>query len=63
MSSEAELLKAIYEEIKAVNRNLDDLSSRVDLLEMLLIPEEEISRSDSERLDRLSEETRRKGVA
>lgn len=62
MGSDAELLKAIYEEIKAVNRNLDTLVGRVDLLEMLLIPEEEIGEDEAKRLDKLAEETSKKGV-
>ncbi len=63
MNSDAELLRAIYEEIKVTNENLKELSRKVESLEMLLIPEEEISEEEAERLDRLAKETREKGIS
>ncbi len=61
MNSDAELLRAIYEEIEVTNENLKELSRKAESLEVLLATEEEISEEEAERLDRLAEETREIG--
>jgi hypothetical protein len=61
MNSDAEFLRAIYEVIRIINEDLKELSRKVESLEILLIPEEEISEEEAERLDRLAEETREIG--
>ena len=63
MSTDIELLKAIYEEIKAIKEELRKLNSRIELIETELIEKEEISEKEARELDKLAEETRRHGIS
>ncbi len=60
--AETELLKAIYEELKVIKEELRKLNSKIEILEAGLIQEEEISEDEAEKLDKLSEETRKCGI-
>ncbi|AIY89347.1 hypothetical protein GACE_0291 [Geoglobus acetivorans] len=62
MSAEAELLKAIYDELKVIKEELKKLSSKIELIETGLIPEEEISEEEARELERLAEETKKDGI-
>ena len=62
MSAEAELLKAIYDELKVIKEELKKLSSKIELIEAGLIQEEEISKEEAKELDRLAEETKKNGI-
>ncbi len=62
MSTDAELLKAIYEELKVIKEELKKLSSKIELIETGFIQEEEITEEEAEELDRLAEETRKEGI-
>ena len=62
MSAEAELLKAIYDELKVIKEELKKLSSKIELIEAGLIQEEEISEEEAKELDRLAEETKKNGI-
>lgn len=62
MSADAELLKAIYEELKVIKEELRRLNSKIELIEAGLIQEEEISEEEAKELDRLAEETRKDGI-
>jgi len=62
MSTDAELLKAIYEELKVIKEELKRLNSRIELIEAGLIQEEEISEEEIEELDRLANEVRKSGI-
>jgi len=62
MSTDAELLKAIYEELKVIKEELKRLNSRIEHIEAGLIQEEEIDENEIEELDRLAEETRKNGI-
>ncbi len=59
MSTEAQLLKKIYEELKAIRNEIANLNKKI---ESLIIPEEEISEEEAKELDRLAKETREKGI-
>ncbi len=63
MSIDAELLKAIYEELKVIKEELKRLNSRIELIEAGLIQEEEIDEEEAKELDRLAEETRKDGIS
>ncbi|WP_456478514.1 hypothetical protein [Geoglobus ahangari] len=63
MSTEAELLKAIYDELKVIKEELKKLSSKIELIETGLIPEEEISEEEARELERLVEETKKDGIS
>lgn len=62
MSTEAELLKAIYDELKVIKEELKKLSSKIELIEAGLIQEEEISEEEAKELDRFAEETKKNGI-
>ena len=62
MSAEAELLKAIYDELRVIKEELKKLSSKIELIEAGLIQEEEISEEEAKELDRLAEETKKNGI-
>jgi len=62
MSTESELLKAIFEELKVIKEELKKLNTRIELIEAGLIQEEEISKDEARELDRLAEETRKDGI-
>jgi uncharacterized protein with PIN domain len=62
ISTEAELLKAIYEESRVIKEELRRLSSRIELIEAGLTQEEEISEEEAKELDKLAEEAKKDGV-
>ncbi len=62
MNAEAELLKAIYDELKVIKEELKKLSSKIELIEAGLIQEEGISEEEAKELDRLAEETKKNGI-
>ena len=62
MSTDIDLLKVIYEEIKAIKEELRKLNSRIEIIEAGLIEGEEISEKEAKELDKLAEETRKHGI-
>ncbi|RUM33538.1 MAG: hypothetical protein DSY33_04285 [Archaeoglobus sp.] len=52
----------MYEELKVIKEELKRLNSRIELIEVGLIQEEEISEEEAKELDRLAEETRKDGI-
>ena len=62
MSADAELLKVIYEELREIKEELKRLNSRMELIELGLIQEEEIDEEEAKELDVLAEETRKTGT-
>lgn len=63
MMTETELLKAIYEELKVIKKELKKLNNKIEALEVGLIQEEDISEEEAKELDKLSNETRKVGIA
>jgi len=63
MMTETELLKAIYEELKVIKKELKKLNNKIEALEVGLIQEEDISEEEDKELDKLSNETRKVGIA
>ena len=63
MMTETELLKAIYEELKVIKEELKKLNNKIEALEVGLIQEEDISEEEAKELDKLSNETRKVGIA
>lgn len=61
MNSEAELLRAIYDEVTAMSRELKRLESRIGLIELSLI-QEDTTEDYAAELDKLAEETRKDGI-
>jgi len=63
MMTETELLKAIYEELRVIKEELKKLNNKIEALEVGLIQEEDISEEEAKELDKLSNETRKVGIA
>ena len=62
MNTEAEFLRAIYDELKMIREELKKLTSKIELIETGLIQEEEISEEEEKELDELAEETKKEGI-
>jgi len=62
VNTEAEFLRAIYDELKMIREELKKLTSKIELIETGLIQEEEISEEEEKELDELAEETRKEGI-
>lgn len=62
MNPRPDILRAIHDEIRAANASLHNLPEGLEHLQMLLLPEEEISEEEAARLDRLEEEAREQGI-
>ena len=62
MIKDRELIRLIYEEVKAVREEISRLDEKITSLEVALIPQEEISEEEAQELKRLSAETRKSGI-
>jgi len=62
VNTEAEFLRAIYDELKMIREKLKKLTSKIELIETELIQEEEISEEEEKELDELAEETKKEGI-
>lgn len=62
MSTDTELLKAIYEELKEIKEELKRLNDKIEFIVAGLIREEEISEEEAKELYRLADETRKSGI-
>ena len=61
MNSEAELLRAIYDEVTSMSNELKKLEGRIGHIELSLI-QEDTTEDDITELDRLAEQTRKDGI-
>lgn len=52
----------IFEELKTIKSEIKKLSDKIELIELALIQEEEITKEEIEELKRLSKEAREKGI-